>query len=162
MTPEQMQQRFDERAAAQAKALGITPAQRPAWDAFVNARKDMYKGMPMANGDRQARHQAMQSMTADQRAQFMADQMKARSEQMQKVANATKNLRDSLTAEQRAKFDKLGPQQRGWGPKGGPRGDGQMRGMGPRGDGNWQGRGMGPRGAMQQAPAQNNPFAPKQ
>ncbi len=106
VTPEQMQQRFDQRVAAEANALHITPAQKPHWDAYVQARKGMMAPM-LAQGGPQARWQKMQNMTADQRAQYHADQMAERSRQMQKVADTTKALRNALTPKQRAQFDKL-------------------------------------------------------
>ncbi len=45
LTPEQRQARFDSTTAQQAQILKITAAQRPQWDAYVQAKKSMFDSM---------------------------------------------------------------------------------------------------------------------
>ena len=97
MTPEQRQARIEQRIAQQEKMLQITAAQRPQWNAFVNAHKTMGAAR-MTDAERQ---QAA-TMTPDQRMKWHAQQMEARAQQMNQMAGHVKALRDVLTPEQRA------------------------------------------------------------
>ena len=107
MTPEQREAWFQQRFVREAQLLKITPAQRPYWDAYVTAHLQMRASKPMMSGNRADWMQKMQAMTPDQRMQHQADQMKARAAGMEKAAAATRNLRNVLTAEQRASFDQM-------------------------------------------------------
>ena len=107
VTPEQRQAWFQQRFAREAELLKITPAQRPQWDAYVRAHEQMQANKPMMSVNRADWMQKMQAMTPDQRMQHQADQMKAHAAGMEKAAAATRNLRNVLTAEQRASFDQM-------------------------------------------------------
>ena len=91
MTPEQRQAHMEQRIAQQEKMLQITAAQRPQWNAFVNAHKTMGAAR-MTDAERQ---QAA-TMTPDQRMKWHAQQMEARAQQMNQMAGHVKALRDVL------------------------------------------------------------------
>ena len=114
MTPEQRQARMEQRIAQQEKMLQITAAQRPQWNAFVNAHKTMGAAR-MTDAERQ---QAA-TMTPDQRMKWHAQQMEVRAQQMNQMAGHGKALRDMLTPEQRTRFDQF--------HQGGPMGMGKGR-----------------------------------
>ena len=114
MTPEQRQARMEQRIAQQEKMLQITAAQRPQWNAFVNAHKAMWSAR-MTDAERQ---QAA-TMTPDQRMKWHAQQMEVRAQQMNQMAGHVKALRDMLTPEQRTRFDQF--------HQGGPMGMGKGR-----------------------------------
>lgn len=102
MTAEQRMARFDSLAAQQAQALQITAAQRPQWDAYVQAKKSFFAArrpdMPRQN---------MSSMAADERAELRARHLETAAQQARQLANSTKALRDVLTPEQRNHFDQM-------------------------------------------------------
>lgn len=114
MTPEQRQAHMEQRIAQQEKMLQITAAQRPQWNAFVNAHKAMWSAR-MTDAERQ---QAA-TMTPDQRMKWHAQQMEVRAQQMNQMAGHVKALRDMLTPEQRTRFDQF--------HQGGPMGMGKGR-----------------------------------
>lgn len=103
MTAEQRMARFDNLAAQQAQALQITAAQRPQWDAYVQAKKNFLAAkrpdMPRQN---------MKQITADERSELRARHLEAAAQQARQIANGTKALRDVLTPEQRSRFDAMG------------------------------------------------------
>ena len=148
---QRMAQRRAERAKDMATVLRLTPAQRPALDAFLNSqtpRRDM-NGRP---GDRQGR----EAMTAPQRADAQAKRVAERQAFAARRADALKTFYAALNPDQRQVFDALqrlrGPQARGgarMGRGGDHRGKGGPGGMHRRGP---DGRG-GPGGPPPPPPA---------
>ena len=124
LTPEQRQARFDSAVAQQAQTLQITAAQRPQWDAYVQAKKSLFDNM---GSQRDAmRRQDVDRLTADQRAELRAQHMETAARHMRQIADRTKALRNALTPEQRTQFDQMskkgphfggvhGKMHRGWG-----------------------------------------------
>lgn len=128
MTAEQRMARFDSMVAQQAQTLQITAAQRPQWDAYVQAKKNFFaakQNMPRQN---------MSQMAADERAELRARHLEAAAQQARQMANSTKALRNALTPEQRSRFDQMGMR---YGKRQGFRQSGQGRGA------MMQGRDMG-------------------
>ena len=105
LTAEQLQARFDSVTTQQAQALQITAAQRPQWNAYVQAKKSMFNDMAARRNTVQG--QDFASMTAEQRADLYARHMEAAAQHSRQVANSTKTLRDVLTPEQRTRFDQM-------------------------------------------------------
>lgn len=103
MTAEQRMARFDSMTAQQAQALQITAAQRPQWDAYVQAKKNFFAGkrqnMPS---------QEFARMTADERADLRARHLETAAQHARQVASSTRALRETLTPEQRTRFDQMG------------------------------------------------------
>ncbi|OON59862.1 hypothetical protein B0920_21530 [Massilia sp. KIM] len=100
------------RAERQAKlrdALKLTPAQQPAWDAFVASMT------PPDNGERAARGDRAQwaSMTAPQRMQMRIERQKQRTARMEARLSALNSFYSVLTPEQRKVFDEQAKQGNG-------------------------------------------------
>lgn len=116
MTMEQRQAKMAEfkakRAERQAKlrdALKLTPAQQPAWDAFVASMK------PAQQGDRAARPDRAQlaTLSAPQRLQMRIERQKQRTARMEARLSALNSFYSVLTPEQRKVFDEQAKQRRG-------------------------------------------------
>ena len=105
LTPEQRQARFDSVTAQQAQTLQITAAQRPQWDAYMQAQKSLFDNMG-SQRDAMLR-QDVDRMTADQHAELRAQHMEAAARHMRLIADRTKALRNVLTPEQRTQFDQM-------------------------------------------------------
>ena len=97
MTPEQHAARFDSIAAQQAQSLQITAAQRPLWDAYVQAKKNMFTARPT-----DAQRQDFARMTADERAEARVRHLEVATQHARQVANSTKALRNALTEAEHA------------------------------------------------------------
>ncbi len=98
---ERQAKRAERRAERQAKlheALKLTPAQEPAWNAFVAATQA---------GEAKARHQhgAFKEMSAPQRLEARIAMQKARTERMEQRLAALNSFYAVLTPEQRKVFD---------------------------------------------------------
>lgn len=104
MTAEQRKALREQRFAREATYLQITPAQRPQWDAYVNAHTAMFNTMP---GDPAAMREAVSKMTPEQHAQFRTARMNAMADHMKNVAAAETQLRAVLTPEQRVRLEQM-------------------------------------------------------
>ena len=118
LTAEQRQAQMNNMVAQQAQALQITAAQRPQWDAYVQAKKNMFNAMSTRRNAMQG--QDFTRMTADQRTDLHARHMETMAQHAREIANKTKALRDVLTPEQRTRFDQM--------PMAGARAQGRARG----------------------------------
>ena len=125
MTPEQHAARFDSIAAQQAQSLQITAAQRHLWDAYVQAKKNMFTARPT-----DAQRQDFARMTADERAEARVRHLEVATQHARQVANSTKALRNALTPEQRTRFDQMAMTGKhfGQGGRSGKRGGGMRQG----------------------------------
>ena len=104
--------RAEKRAERQAKlrdALKLTPAQQPAWDAFVASMT------PAQKADRAARPDRAQlaSLSAPQRLQMRIERQKQRTARMEARLSALNSFYSVLTPEQRKVFDEQAKQRRG-------------------------------------------------
>ena len=104
--------RAEKRAERQAKlrdALKLTPAQQPAWDAFVASMT------PAQTADRAARPDRAQlaSLSAPQRLQMRIERQKQRTARMEARLSALNSFYSVLTPEQRKVFDEQAKQRRG-------------------------------------------------
>jgi len=130
--PAEMRAKAAERMSA---VLQLTPAQKPALDAFLAA-------MAPPEGAREGfreRRAEMRDMTTPQRLDAMAARMDERQAAFARRAEATKRFYAQLTPAQQKAFDAVGPMRGGMGERGG-RGFGHHGGMG-----GGMGRGMGGR-----------------
>ena len=125
MTPEQHAARFDSIAAQQAQNLQITATQRALWDAYVQAKKNMFTARPT-----DAQRQDFARMTADERAEARVRHLEVATQHARQVANSTKALRNALTPEQRTRFDQMAMTGKhfGQGGRSGKRGGGMRQG----------------------------------
>lgn len=100
------------RAERQAKlrdSLKLTPAQQPAWDAFVASMGPQHERAGMQRPDRAA----WASLTAPQRMQKRIDMQKARTARMEARLSAMNSFYSVLTPEQRKVFDEQKMERRG-------------------------------------------------
>ncbi|WP_020655701.1 Spy/CpxP family protein refolding chaperone [Massilia niastensis] len=100
------------RAEHQAKlrdALKLTPAQQPAWDAFVASMTPDRKGERAGRPDRAA----WDSLSAPQRMQKRIDMQKERTARMEARLSALNSFYTVLTPEQRKVFDEQSKQRHG-------------------------------------------------
>ena len=97
-----------ERQAKLREALKLSPAQQPAWDAFVAS-------MTPAHKDRAARPDRAQlaNMSAPQRLQMRIERQKQRTARMEARLSALNSFYSILTPEQRKVFDEQSKQGRG-------------------------------------------------
>lgn len=116
LTVEQRQAKMAEfkakRAERQAKlrdALKLTPAQQPAWDAFVASMTPAHKGDRAARPDRAQ----LASLSAPQRLQMRIERQKQRTARMEARLSALNSFYSVLTPEQRKVFDEQAKQHRG-------------------------------------------------
>lgn len=87
-------------------ALKITPDQEPVWQAYADRVAAQIKGM--ANDHEHMYHEGFdKSITTPERMEKIADNMKARAQDMSNMAVSTKTLYDKLTPEQRTTFDTI-------------------------------------------------------
>jgi hypothetical protein len=90
--------------------LKITPDEEPAWQAY--AEKVNIQVKKMTENREQMHHEHLdKKMTTPDRMTEIADNMKARAQDMAEMADATKVLYDKLTPEQRAAFDSTTEQE---------------------------------------------------
>jgi protein CpxP len=102
-TPEQMQERFAKRQAELHDKLKLTPAQEPAWKAFVERMKP---GARPARPDRAE----MEKLTAPERMERMLGMMKEAEKRMADRLAAVKEFYSVLTPEQQKVFnEQFGP-----------------------------------------------------
>ncbi len=151
-----MEQRMAERRAARtadlATVLRITPAQRPALDAFVASQTPPRRD----RADRMAGPQDRGAMTTPQRADERAKRVAERQAFAARRAESVKTFYAALNPEQRQVFDAL---NRLRGPDGRGRGGDHMRGPG-RGDGGMGMRGPGGRDGRGERGDRGGPGAP--
>lgn len=86
--------------------LNLTNNQQTAWQAFSDQVNDQAKNMADMRGQMKGNMSAMPKTAPDQMAK-MADMMKDRSQNMEKMADAVKTFYDTLTPEQQTAFDKV-------------------------------------------------------
>lgn len=86
--------------------LNLTNDQQPAWQAFSDQVNDQAKNMADIRGKMKDNMSTMPKTAPDQMAK-MADMMKDRSQNMEKMAGAVKKFYDTLTPEQQTAFDKV-------------------------------------------------------
>jgi protein CpxP len=102
-TPEEMQARFAKRQAELHDKLKLTPAQEPAWNAFVERMKP---GARPARPDRAE----MEKLTAPERMERMLGMMREAEKRMADRLAAVKEFYPVLTPEQQKVFnDQFGP-----------------------------------------------------
>jgi len=98
-----------ERQAKLREALKLTPAQQPAWDAFVASMGPAHKGDRAARPDRAQ----LASLSAPQRLQMRIERQKQRTARMEARLSALNSFYSVLTPEQRKVFDEQAKQHRG-------------------------------------------------
>jgi Spy/CpxP family protein refolding chaperone len=104
--------RAEKRAERQAKlrdALKLTPAQQPAWDAFVASMTPAHKADRAARPDRAQ----LATLSAPQRLQMRIERQKQRTARMEARLSALNSFYSVLTPEQRKVFDEQAKQRRG-------------------------------------------------
>lgn len=115
------------RAERQAKlrdALKLSPAQQPAWDAFVASMTPAHKADRAARPDRAQ----LANLTAPQRMQMRIERQKQRTAHMEARLSALNSFYSALTPEQRKVFDEQAKQGRGGRHHRGHGGHGMMHG----------------------------------
>ena len=90
--------------------LKITPDEEPAWQTYAGKVNIQVK--KMTENREQIHHEHLdKTMTTPDRMEEIADNMKARAQDMAEMADATKMLYDKLTPEQRSAFDSTTEQE---------------------------------------------------
>lgn len=93
--------------------LNLTANQQPAWKTFSEQVNDQAKNMVAMRGQMEDNDQSMPKKTAPQRMAKMTDLMKDQAQNMARMADVVKTFYATLTAEQRATFDKMQMSQMG-------------------------------------------------